>query len=159
VADRALALPELVEAQRLLCCLSFGLEIDTWGLVDRLLLSGRKVYVPRVDPQDHRIHLHRYPCELETLSFGLRQPPAGTLELASESVDELLDAVVLVGLGFDRRGYRLGYGSGYFDRFLAERRLATIGLAYDRQLLEELPVEPHDVALDVIVTETETIRQ
>lgn len=156
VADRVLELPEIARARGLLACLSFGSELDTWALVDRLRDQGRTIYVPRADPADRRLHVHPYPCELRTLSFGLRQPPRSAPELADEEVDEVIDGVLVLGLGFDRRGHRLGYGGGYFDRFLAGRSFPAIGLAYHLQLLDELPHEPHDVPMATVVTELGT---
>ena len=158
IAARILELPEIAGAERILTCLSFGVEVDTWGLVDRLLALGKELYVPRADPRDRALHVHPYPCPLRTVSFGLQQPPRGTPEVAAEAIDETLDAVLVLGLGFDRRGYRLGYGSGYFDRFLAGRPFPAIGLAFAEQLVDELPVEPHDIAMAVVVTDTEVCR-
>jgi len=151
VAERALAQPELARARGVLACLSFGAEIDTWRLVERLLAEGRAVYVPRADPRDGRLHVHPWPCPLETLTFGLRQPPRGAPELAEEEVDAALDAVLVLGLGFDRRGIRLGHGRGYFDRFFARHPVAGIGLAFEEQLVDRLPAEPHDLPMRVVV--------
>lgn len=153
VADAVLALPETLRAQRILSCLSFGTEIDTWRLVDRLLGMGKELFVPRADPRDGRLHVHSYPCPLRTVSFGLKQPPRGTPEIAERAIDGTIEAVLVLGLGFDRRGFRLGYGSGYFDRFLAHRPFPAIGLAFAAQLEDELPVEAHDIPMTVVVTE------
>lgn len=158
VAARVLALPEIANADRILTCLSFGTEVDTGGLVERLLASGRQLFVPRAEPGDGRLHVHPYPCPLRTLAFGLRQPPAGTPALAESALDDVVQAVLVLGLGFDRRGFRLGYGSGYFDRFLARRPFPAIGLAFAVQLLDALPNEPHDVPMAVVVTEAEVCR-
>ncbi len=153
MADLVLALPEMAHAGGVLACLSFGREPDTWGLVDRLLELDKAVYVPRVDRRERRLHLHRYPCALERLSFGLRQPVRGTAELAEAEVDEAIDVALIPGLAFDRRGYRLGHGAGHFDRFLAHRGFSAVGLAFHLQLLDELPVEAHDVPMAAVVTE------
>lgn len=159
IADRVLALPEIAEARSVLTCLSFGDELDTWGLAERLLEAGKQVYVPRADPRDRRLHVHRYPCELETLSFGLRQPPRGAPEVPEERVEEAIDAVLVLGLGFDRRGIRLGHGGGYFDRFLGVHPdLLAIGLAAEVQIVERLPREPHDVPMDLVVTDERVLR-
>jgi 5-formyltetrahydrofolate cyclo-ligase len=114
--------------------------------------------VPRAEPRDRQLHLHRYPCELVTLGFGLRQPRRDAPELSPAEVEGTIDAAVVLGLGFDRRGYRLGYGSGYFDRFLAGRDLMTIGLAFDEQLVDRLPTESHDVPMRLVVTPSELVR-
>ncbi len=156
-AARVLELPEVSAARRLLACLSFGTEIDTWPLVERLLAEGRELFVPRAEPRDGQLHVHPYPCELRTLDFGLRQPPRGTPEIPRDEV-ATLDAVLVLGLAFDRRGYRLGHGSGYFDRFLAGLPVASIGIAHPVQLVERLPAEPHDVPMTAVVTADEVVR-
>lgn len=160
VAERLLALPEVAGARRIFTCLSFGTELDTLELVERLLAEGREVYVPRAvaGPADRSLHVHPYPCPLVTLSFGLRQPPAGTPELAPAAIDATLDVALVLGLGFDRRGFRLGYGSGYFDRFLRGRPFPAVGLGYAFQLVDRLPAEAHDVPMAAVVTDTETLR-
>lgn len=158
LARRVRGLPEMEEATAIFTCLSFGAEIDTWELVESLLEEGRRIYVPRAESGNDRIHVHPYPCRLETLSFGLRQPRSDAPELAPEAVDEILDVVLVLGLGFDRRGFRLGYGRGYFDRFLAGRPFPAIGLAHRCQLVERLPAEPHDVPMTVVVTDREVLR-
>ena len=159
VAARALAAPELARARSVFVCLSFGDELATAPLIDRLAAAGRELLVPRADPADGRLHVHPFPCELATLSFGLRQPPRGAPELDEAELDERIDVALVLGLGFDRRGYRLGYGRGYFDRFLAGRRFPSIGLAFDEQVVERLPVAPHDVPMTLVVTPTRTLRR
>lgn len=152
VADRILGLPRLDRPLRILSCLSFGSEIDTRGLVDRLLAAGHEVYVPRADLPTRTLSVHRYPCDLERLAFGLEQPPAGTAGLSDDEIGGL-DLAIIVGLAFDRRGYRLGHGGGFFDRFLARHPLDAVGVAFELQIVDRLPVEPHDRPMDRIVTE------
>lgn len=148
--ERLLALPEVAAARRVMSCLSFGDELDTWGLIARLGADpGRELLVPRSDFPTRLLTLHRYPCRLVTLPMGLAQPSA-----AEPVVVEPPDVAVVLGLAFDRRrGYRLGHGAGFFDRFLAAAPFTAVGLAFEAQLVDELPVEPHDVPMDVVVTE------
>jgi len=157
VREATRELAAVANARRLLCCLSFGSEIDTWQLVADLLASGCELYVPRVESADHTLTLHRYPCALDTLSFGLRQPTAGVPALPATAINSTIDAALLLGLAYDSRGYRLGYGGGYFDRFLAGRPFPAIGLAYEQQIVPRLPTEGHDVPLNAIVTGQETL--
>lgn len=158
IDDAVLRLPEVAGARGVLVCLSFGSEIDTWSMTDRILGSGRRVFVPRADPKDRQLHVHPYPCPLRTLSFGLSQPPRGTPELADAEIDRNVEVALVLGLAFDRRGYRLGHGSGYFDRFLSRHRIFSIGLTPSELLFEALPVEPHDLPMSVLVTEREVVR-
>lgn len=153
VADHVLALPEVAQARSVFTCLSFGPELDTRELVRRLLVSGRTVYVPRTDRRRKLLHLHPYPCPTKVTSFGLEEPRRDAPKLAAEAIDDTIDVALILGLAFDLRGFRLGYGAGYFDRFLHGRPFPTIGLAYGYQLVERLPVEPHDVPMSWVVTE------
>ena len=155
---RLLATPEVATAGRIFLCLSFGNELDTAELVATLLAEGREVYVPRAEPRDRQLHVHRYPCDLVTLSFGLQQPKRGAPEVPADAIDRTLDVALVLGLAFDRRGYRLGYGSGYFDRFLAGRPFPALGLAFEQQVIERLPAEPHDIPLRAVVTDAATHR-
>ena len=154
IAERALALPEIAGAGGVLTCLSFGTEVDTWGLVGRLLEAGKRVYAPRSHREGLRLSVHRYPCPLRTLSFGLKEPARGVPEVPADHLAEEIDAALILGLGFDRRGYRLGYGAGYFDRFLAGKTFPAVGLAFDLQVVDRLPTEPHDVPMRVVLTES-----
>ena len=89
--------------------------------------------------------------------YGIDEPPANSPELAPED----LDLVVVPALAFDERGYRIGYGGGYYDRFLLRLRpdCVTVGVTLEALVVPALPAEPHDVPVQIIVTETRTIRQ
>lgn len=160
IARRVLDLPEIQRAQGVLSCLSFGSEVDTWSLVEGLMEAGKALYVPRADAGDPRLHIHLWPCRLTTLEMGLRQPPAGEPEVPFEAIDDQIDVAIVLGLGFERRrGFRLGYGGGYFDRFLGEHpKLLSVALAFECQLADRLPVEPHDVPMGRVVTEERVLR-
>lgn len=158
VWQRVLVLPEVVAARNVLACLSFGLELDTWPLVAQLEAAGKTVWVPRSVPADRSLVLHRWPCPLETRRFGLQEPVPAAPALAAAAVDATIGCALVLGLAFDRSGYRLGHGAGYFDRFLAGRVFPAVGIGFDLQLVEELPREPHDVAMSVVVTPSATCR-
>ena len=159
LANRVMALPEIEAGQGVLVCLSFGLEVDTWGLVDRLLAAGKRVYVPRAAGRTKQLHLHPYPCELKRLSFGLKQPKSSCPELDPEEIDRQIDVALISGLAFDGRGFRLGYGGGFFDRFLAGRPFFKVGLAYGSQVVERLPSEAHDIPMDAVISDKSIARR
>jgi 5-formyltetrahydrofolate cyclo-ligase len=147
--------PAFQRANNVLVCLSFGNEVNTWPLVEELARApGRHVCVPRVE-RDGVMHIHPYPCRLRTLAMGLQQPVDGEAELPVSA----LDAAVILGLAFDRqRGYRLGQGKGYFDMFLAGQTFATFGLSFEELMVDEFPAEPHDVPMDLVITESRVYR-
>lgn len=132
-----------------------GSEVATLPLIEQLLEHGARVICPRVANGDHLEH--REISSTDDLIEGamdlLEPDPARTAEVSIAEID----LVLVPGLAFTRSGYRLGYGRGYYDRLLTECAGTAIGLAFDAQLLDVLPTEAHDRAVDLIVTESETI--
>jgi 5-formyltetrahydrofolate cyclo-ligase len=137
--------------------LPIGDEIDSRPLLDWLRGAGHDIALPRIQrshaPLAFRLWAPGEP--LEEGPFGTRQPP----ETAPEAVPGV---AVLPVLAFDRRGYRLGYGGGYYDRTLAalraERAVTAIGIAFAAQEVSAVPHDRHDQPLDWVVTEREAIR-
>ncbi len=156
--ERVLALPEIVCARGVLVCLSYGAEPETRHLIERLEAAGKEVFVPRADRRDRMLHVHRWPCALGTLSFGLTQPLATAPEVKQEEIDRTIDAAIFVGPAFDLTGTRLGHGSGFVDRYLTAHPTFAIGLSFECTLLPEIPAATHDVPMSVIVTERRTLR-
>jgi 5-formyltetrahydrofolate cyclo-ligase len=126
-------------------------ELDTRGVLAWALGEGKTVLVPVCMPKRAMAwSVLRHFDQLAPSNFGVLEPRADAREL----VPPPADAPVLVpGIAFDRRGYRIGYGAGYFDRFLAHHAGLKIGLAYECQIIDAVPHEPHDVKMDMIVTE------
>ncbi len=150
-----LALDVVREAPVVLSYVSCGAEVDTRSIIETLLAEGRRVAVPRCDPELKVMCF----CEISSLSelapgaHGLPEPPDSAPELPV--VPDLVGSVCLVpGLVFDAEGHRVGYGGGYYDRFLAFYPGEKIGLARVSQLSSNpLPHDAHDVAVDLICTE------
>jgi 5-formyltetrahydrofolate cyclo-ligase len=92
--------------------------------------------------------------DLTISSFGVREP-----KLTEGIPVDSIDVVLLPGVAFDKQGFRLGYGGGYYDRFLPllSPHTITIGVAYELQLLQQVPTEAHDIPLDLIVTESQIL--
>ena len=131
-------------------------EVGTRELVRRALAEGRTVACPRVrwSPRGLDSFAIRSLDDLVESRRGLWEPDPRRAEPVS---DAELDLVVVPGLAFDRRGWRLGFGAGLYDRFLAGVDAPRVGLAFSLQIEPSLPVEPHDEPVDWIVTEGETI--
>ena len=143
-------------AQTLLCYAALKDEINTDRIIERALKDGKKVALPRCSDLNGNMDFY-YIKSLSDLSvgaFGIREPDP----TACEKVQDFSDCVCLVpALAFDKSGYRLGYGKGYYDRFMKKFIIITVGLCYNESLRDTLPVEKHDESVDYIATESEII--
>jgi 5-formyltetrahydrofolate cyclo-ligase len=155
--ERLSVLPEFAKATRLLVYVSNGVEVDTRGLIQQLLAMGRQVCVPQFDAAEQRYVacvLRDFHADLVMGRYGILEPKPGEIQPAAH---DPIDAALVPGLAFDETGNRLGRGMGYFDRLLQEVSGAKIALAYDFQVLNEVPAEAHDARVDFIVTETRVV--
>jgi 5-formyltetrahydrofolate cyclo-ligase len=156
---RLVELPEFQASSQALFYVSFKSEVDTALMRKMAAAMGMAVAVPRGSQGDKRMTFYYLDREeaLESGPYGILQPPADP-----EKVVELEDpsVVVVPGLVFDLRCNRLGWGAGFYDRFLSGegRGLPRLGLAFDCQIVESLPAQPHDVPMDAVVTESRVIR-
>jgi 5-formyltetrahydrofolate cyclo-ligase len=128
-------------------------EVDVWPLLAEALASGRDVCLPRYVPHEDSYvasRLRNPQSDLIPGKFGIREagPDCPVVSLNQ------LDLVLVPGISFDLNGHRLGRGQGYYDRLLPAVRGTKCGLAFDRQIAAAIPAEPHDVALDYLVTPT-----
>jgi 5-formyltetrahydrofolate cyclo-ligase len=131
--------------------LSMPSEVDTAALALRCWQEGKQVMVPKVSWDQRRI----LPVEISTLKDGLtttgpvREPITG-----KPCPIDLIDLVIVPGLGFSTNGFRIGRGMGFYDRFLAQADFVgrSCGLAFEEQVVDTLPVLDHDVPLNMLAT-------
>jgi len=158
ICARAAALPELEAAGTLLLFGSFRTEIDTSPLIAWTLARGRIVCLPRIlAPRVMAAYRVRdVATDLEPGAWGIPEPRAGLPQIAPETID----AVVVPGAAFDVAGRRCGYGGGFYDTYLPLTRaeVPRVALAFEAQIVDEVACEPHDLAVDTIVTELRVIR-
>lgn len=156
IVDRALALPELRDRRVVMAFSSFGSEVDTWPLIHGLRELGLEIALPRIVDGELEARSYRPGDPLSEASFGALEPTDGrALEPAA------IDAVLTPGVAFDRSGRRVGYGGGFYDRFLLRTRpdAPRIALAFDLQIVPgELPGGAFDLRVDVVVTERGVMR-
>ena len=155
--ERLAVLPEFAQATRLLIYVSMGKEAETHGLIQQLLAMGRQVCAPAFDAAERRYvarTVHNFHSDLAVGQFGILEPKPGAAEFAAR---DPIDVALVPGLAFDETGNRLGRGMGYFDRLLPGIGGAKIALAYDFQILKEIPAEAHDARVDFIVTEIRVV--
>ncbi|QDU25362.1 putative 5-formyltetrahydrofolate cyclo-ligase [Anatilimnocola aggregata] len=162
IAARLMAIPLWAAAQVVSIYVSFRDEVETQLLIEAARASGKQVAIPLCLPDKTLAMISLLPGdELVPGSFGILEPAraAGTNE-RRVTASQALDIIVIPGLAFDRSCQRMGYGMGHYDRYLPLLRgdCVKVGLAYDAQMVDQLPTEPHDSPMDVVVTESELIR-
>lgn len=131
-------------------------EPDTRPLLKEMLSAGKNVVVPVMQPSSGTLrHLRLEAMEdLSPNSWGVPQPREGV-----EVPPKVFDLVIVPMVGGDRHCNRMGYGKGYYDRFLSGVECPAVGLLFEECLVDELPVDSFDVRLDMIVTDRRVIRR
>lgn len=156
ILARLLSLPEYQQAPLLLTYVSTAIEVDTHALIEQALAAGKKVAVPWCVPGkvEMKFFYLNALSELAPGTFGVLEPaPERAEELPLSSPALLRSFCVLPGLGFDLEGFRLGYGKGYYDRFLSRYPGVTAGVCYTACLRTQLPHGRYDRRADILVTE------
>lgn len=143
------------DAHCVACYVSMDNEVDTHGVIASALKMGKQVCVP-VTQKKGVMHFQEILGldELRPVRFGLLEPVYQAEKVVG--ADDL-DLVIVPGIAFDWQGNRLGFGGGFYDRFLAPCLATRVGLAYAFQMVDAVPIENHDVQMDVLVTEDEVI--
>ena len=154
IFGRVTELKEYHNSDAILCYYSIGSEVDTHQFLDRAISDGKRVYIPRVlSKEEMRFYLYESE-KLAVSRFGIPEPeedPEKEFVFEKESPEKCL--VVMPGLSFDNDGGRLGYGGGYYDRFLAARPgMHTCAVAFGAQIREHVPTDPLDVRPQKVIT-------
>lgn len=147
IQDHVIKSKEFQSAQIIGAYFTFGSEVMTDSMIAQAKREGKKVALPSVEGE--RITFYEFLSNEELVKgkFGILEP------LPYSPIDKL-DLLVVPGIAFDMKGYRLGYGHGYYDRLLAGKKIFSIGLAFSLQLIDNVPHDEHDRQLDAIVTES-----
>ncbi|MGB5685180.1 MAG: 5-formyltetrahydrofolate cyclo-ligase [Candidatus Electrothrix sp.] len=146
-----------VHAKHLFLYVHFRSEVETVTLIEHCLARGKKVSVPVTLRKESRllsVQITDPAMQLKPGCFGILEPTEK--QIARATVDSAeIDAVLVPGSVFDPLGGRLGYGGGYYDRFLTQDapQARRIGLAYALQMVNQVPMEDHDQYMDIIITE------
>lgn len=156
ITAHLLAHPALAGTRSVLAYLSFGSEFDTRPLLEAVQARQAQIVLPRVNRAARRLELHAVrDLDADTIPgvWGIREPDPARCSAADLRG---IDAVLAPGVAFTRAGARLGYGGGFYDRLLGEwpSRPPVIAAAFDLQIVDAMPVEPTDVPVDAVVTES-----
>lgn len=140
---RLAELPEYQAAHVVMAFASMPTEPDTDGLVARLERDGKQLVLPRLE---HGMIVPAVRAGRDRIGqFGIREPDGPEVDRST------IDLVIVPGVAFTEQGQRLGHGKAHYDRFLPTLRARTVGACFTEQIVDELPVEPHDVRLDLVL--------
>lgn len=156
ISEKVLESPEYRAAKKIFVFISFDNEVDTGWIIRRALADGKKVAAPVVS--GGRMHFRYFTLsdELESGQLGIKEP---SMDFPKAYVKKKDSLIIMPGTAFDRRRNRIGFGKGFYDRWLAERKgVKTIALAFDAQIYDGvIPADEHDIKPERIYTETEVI--
>lgn len=146
---------------------SFKSEVDTHEIIRHSLVEGKKTYIPRVEPQGMEFYHIQNLDGLILSKFGVPEPKQdnntmfSNVNIINNSKESaIINLMLLPGLAFDYKGNRIGYGAGYYDKYLQsykQIRFMKAALAYDFQVIDNIDAEEHDIRVDMIITPTRII--
>ncbi|MDP4120948.1 MAG: 5-formyltetrahydrofolate cyclo-ligase [Bacillota bacterium] len=152
IQSRLFSLNQYSEADVIFTYVSTKIEIDTTRIIESAIASKKKVAVPRCNPGELSMDFYYINSlsDLESGTFGVLEPKPETCEKVTDFSKGLC---IVPGLSFDSQGYRLGYGKGYYDRFLSRYTGITVGLCYVSCIKWQLPHGYYDKTVDILITE------
>lgn len=160
IINKLKKIPVYNMSKTIMVYLSFGNEVDSREIIKDCLENDKRVVLPFCDNTD----MSMTPTEIKSLDMDLVEDSIGYVQPSKESLDPVdlseIDLIIVPGLSFDRKGYRIGFGAGYYDRFLGRVNfeIPTIGLAYDFQIIDSLiNMEDYDIPVDYVMTEERII--
>lgn len=154
IVEHLLNFPSLNDVNLIFSFLSFGSEVDIRSFLEESIRAGKKIAVPKAWLKGRVMipYLFESWSSLKPGLYGIMEPDP---EAAQEVTHEEIDAIIVPGVAFDRTGGRLGYGGGFYDRYLAgfKKCPPLIAVCFSEQLLDKVPIKSHDYRVDYIVTE------
>lgn len=147
IYNKLTELPVIAEAETVFTYVSTEIEVDTILFIEAMLSFGKTVAVPRCEGKEMRFYAIDSLADLDTGAYGIPEPK-GTEEIT----DYRRSVCITPALSFNEKGFRMGYGGGYYDRFLSEYTGRTIGICYE-EFIGDIITEEYDLPVNIVVTE------
>ena len=150
IFQNLISLPAYQTASMIFCFVSTKNEINTLPIIEHAFHTGKSVAVPKCQKKGimDAVQIHSFD-DLENGKYGILEPKDSCHIVAREEID----FAIVPCLSCNSEGYRIGYGGGYYDRYLANLSCETAVVCYQEMMCDEIPVEPFDVKMDVVVTD------
>lgn len=160
IIEKLKKIPVYKTSKTIMLYLSFGNEVDSTKIIEDCFKDGKRVVMPYCRKSDMSIT----PTEIKDIEMDLSENDMGYKQPKKDSLSPVdpseIDLIIVPGIAFDRKGYRVGFGAGYYDRFLGKLNfeLPTIGLAYDFQIIDSfIKMEDYDIPVDYVMTDQRII--
>lgn len=149
IFNKIIQLKLFKKAENIFTYVSKEAEVDTKNLINYALKKGKKIFVPKINLKNNKIEIYKITSlkELQKGSYDIDEPSH------NKSKRKTFDIIFIPGIAFDINNNRLGRGGGFFDKFLRNIKGIKIGLCFQEQLLDKLPVEKHDIKMDIIISD------
>jgi 5-formyltetrahydrofolate cyclo-ligase len=162
IADKLYQLEKFKSSKLIMCYVDFRKEVITSGIMSKCLADGKRVTVPLVtccigeNRQMCASEVKNLECDLEMGFYGIHEPKKEKVRIINP-MD--IDLCIIPGVAFDINKNRIGYGAGYYDRFLkgVRKECFKVGIAFEEQILQDIPASENDIALDLIITDKRII--
>lgn len=169
IKEKLYSLEEFKKAKNIMIYAPFNNEVDTIGIIREFfkkngnnnikkIIASKKIIVPYIIKNNPILQLSELESmdDLEPKTFGILEPKEDKIRKFDA---DKLDLVIVPGIAFDKCGHRIGYGRGYYDKFFGHlgEKAKKMALAFDFQIIDKILEEKHDVAMDIIITEKNTI--
>lgn len=151
IKEKLFLMPEFINAKTIAICVSFNNEVFTHSMIKELL-GKKRILVPKVQNNEIIFSEINNFDELKPGKFNILEP-VNTKEVNNDEID----IIIVPGIVFDKKGHRIGYGYGMYDKLLKKIKCTKIGLAFNFQIIDKIPKEDYDIAVDKVITEERVI--
>ncbi len=147
IREKILNNNKVIETKNILVYVSKKYEIDTFKLIEELWNLNKNVYAPKVEGNNLKFYKIKTFNDLEIGNFHLLEPNT------NEEYIENKDTIIVPGLMFDKSGNRLGYGKGFYDRYLKDKNIYKIGICFSTMYVDKIKIDKFDIKMDEVITE------
>jgi len=141
-----------INSQNIACYFPIGSEVDTHSIMLDILELGKNMILPKIIDDNLEFYVIPNLGKLEKGRFDIMEPKDSCKKA------EKIDCILVPTIGISKSGDRLGYGRGYYDKFLSSTNAMKISLTYSKQIIKSIPIDTHDIKIDLIITEDEIIK-
>ncbi|MGM9951635.1 MAG: 5-formyltetrahydrofolate cyclo-ligase [Lysinibacillus sp.] len=156
IRTRLLQEPSIIEGETIAVTISGFPEVETRHIIEAFWEMGKTVAVPKCEPGTRNMTFYAIAdfSQLEKVYMGIEEPIVDRTEYVAK---EQIDVMIVPGVVFDEAGYRIGFGGGYYDRYLPGFKGEKVSLAFEEQVVGSIPAASHDIPVDIILTDRKRI--